>query len=79
MTNPDLDSTQKMQFRTSFGFIFELAISIFVLPLSTATRKHENSEGHSLNVTPPKPHIFGLYTTSKQSHIKVESKNDVQE
>ena len=47
---------------------------ISALPLTAATRKRVNSWGHSPNVAPQKMHTCGLYSTSKQSHMKVGSK-----
>ena len=58
LSNPDSESTRKMQFRASFGFLkkrfFELTILIFVFPLTTATRKRVNSRGQPLNAAPQK-------------------------
>ena len=66
-----------MQLRTSFGFLkkkIERVILIFVLPVTIASRKIVNSGGFPPNAASKKTPTFGLYSTSKQSHMKVRSK-----
>ena len=66
-------TVQVSEFRKKF---FERVISISVLPLTSASRKHVNSGGHPPNSATQKPHTFGIYST-RSSTWKSSQKLDV--